>query len=377
MTPIQLEQVREQTSFEPLYSNSAANFRDYKFDFSSKRRVRVVTTWGMHLFLLLFLLIGGAILTIGIVRKEGFPIYGGIVFMLVPMLFCFRNRIVFDLLSGSFSYGKRRVGFSQIAALQVIKKSCSKNRGVDFLAWELNLVLEDGSRINILNHGNYKAFAQDASRLADAMNLKVWSQSGLWSPEDDMDQEQRKSNLQEGLSLGGLLFGLFFLGIPLTGLFLQLILPLAQNCFSKNWVECPAVVTMSKVVNVSDNRSRSNSYRIQISADYQWEDHLFTCKRFDFFHSGVFSNNGGKELLQIVESLPPGTQTYCLVNPNHPEHSVMRRQWPSWPIIKSSLFLLVFIAAGGFFAFLSVKGVLKKHLQNSNAVCTQIKSIKH
>ena len=363
MNPTQLEQVRAKTSFEPLFHNNAANFATYRLDFSSKRHVRVISTLGLRLFVMLFLLVSGGILTLGILQKQYIAIFCGILFMLADSLFFFRKRITFDLLTGTFTHGKRRVDFSQIAALQVIPKNCHTGKGRDYLAWELNLVLEDGSRINILNHSGRKVFENDVTRLADAMDLKVWSRNGTWSPKDDEKQEQQHKSKND--SPGCLIiFGLLFGGIPLIMLTLLLIKPLTKHCLSANWVECPAVVTASNLESSYGGRSRT--YRIDIAANYEWEGRTLTCKRYDFFRSGRSTNIGVNEMRRIVESLPQGTQTYCLVNPDNPEESVMRRQLPSLYIFLLVLFMLPFIAFGGFAVYSGIKGLRNKRRQDSS-----------
>ncbi len=369
MNPIQLEQIRAKTSFEPLLQNTAANFATYRLDFSSKRHVRVISTLGLRLFVMLFLLVSGGILTLGILQKQSIAIFCGIFFMLADFLFFFRKRITFDLLTGTFIYGKKRVDFSQIAALQVIPKNCHTGKGRAFLAWELNLVLENGSRINILNHSGRKVFENDVTRLADAMDLKVWSSNGLWSPEDDVKQEQQFKSKND--SPGCLIiFGLLFGGLPLIMVTLLIIKPLSKHCLSANWVECPAIVTASTLE--SSHGSRSRTYRIDITAKYEWEGRTLTCKRYDFFRSGTSTNIGVKAMRQIVESLPPGTQTYCLVNPENPEESVMRRQLPLRHILLLTLVPLVFIALGGHAMYNGVKGLRDKRRQDSSQKASEM-----
>ena len=359
MNPIQLEQVRQKTSFEPLL-HGGTSFCDRRLSFEGRRRVRLSPTLGPLLFFIPFLAVGGVTAALGVAQKEFFLVFFGAFFLLIPtaMLCIFiGRRMCFDLITGRFIIGKRIVEFSQIAALQVIRKVCHRNKGGKYECWELNLVLDDASRINLLNHANNKRFTEDANRLAEALDLKVWSRNDDCSPEAE---EAKKKLLQRQQGSFGFLivFGLFFAGVPLVMLSTQYIVPLARHCLSADWVECPAKVMASTVE--SRRGSRSRVYRLDVKASYEWEGRRYVCERFDFFRSHTFTNIGVEGMRRIADEFPPGTETFCLVNPNHPEQSVMRRQMPPWQSLIVVLFMVPFLAIGGFCIYSGVKGVMEK-----------------
>lgn len=94
--------------------------------------------------------------------------------------------IVFDKQDGLFWKGRKpdSVMLTQEAtakyarlevvhALQIIAEYLtSKNGG--YYSYELNLVLKDGNRINVVDHGNRKRLAEDAQVLADFLGVPVW-----------------------------------------------------------------------------------------------------------------------------------------------------------------------------------------------------------
>ena len=64
-----------------------------------------------------------------------------------------------------------------IEALQVIAETIrnrSKSRTRSFTSYELNLVLHDGKRLNVMDHGNREKFDQDTEQISQFLNLPVW-----------------------------------------------------------------------------------------------------------------------------------------------------------------------------------------------------------
>lgn len=94
--------------------------------------------------------------------------------------------IVFDRRSGYFWKGwkspeqisnkssiKYLTLLDNIHALQLISEHChSKNSS--FYSYELNLVLENGERINVIDHGNLKKIKKDIVSLSNFLGKPVW-----------------------------------------------------------------------------------------------------------------------------------------------------------------------------------------------------------
>lgn len=66
---------------------------------------------------------------------------------------------------------------SQIVALQLIGEHISSTdsdgRSSSYRSYELNLVLKDGSRLNVMNHGNKDSIEADASTLAEYLGVPI------------------------------------------------------------------------------------------------------------------------------------------------------------------------------------------------------------
>ena len=70
-----------------------------------------------------------------------------------------------------------------IVALQVIEETIrNRSHGTDgvgdrnrqFTSYELNLILHDGKRLNIMDHGNRTQFEQDSERISQFLQLPIW-----------------------------------------------------------------------------------------------------------------------------------------------------------------------------------------------------------
>ena len=62
---------------------------------------------------------------------------------------------------------------SAIHALQLVSEHVRGNKS-SYWSYELNLVLGDGSRINVVDHGNLDQLRADAQTLAGFLNKPVW-----------------------------------------------------------------------------------------------------------------------------------------------------------------------------------------------------------
>jgi hypothetical protein len=118
------------------------------------------------------------------------PVIIGIVFCSIGI---FMNRlftapVTFDLDSGYFwkgrinpnnvfdieSRAKEYALIKDIHALQILSEYCSGGKNSSYYSYELNLVLKDGARKNVVDHGNIKKLREDAEKLADFLNVPVW-----------------------------------------------------------------------------------------------------------------------------------------------------------------------------------------------------------
>jgi hypothetical protein len=63
--------------------------------------------------------------------------------------------------------------FSYIHAIQIISEYCGGNKN-SYYSYELNLVLEDMTRINVVDHGSIDKLRLDAEKLARFLGKPVW-----------------------------------------------------------------------------------------------------------------------------------------------------------------------------------------------------------
>jgi hypothetical protein len=154
-------------------------------------RIEFRASIGAYLFNLLFLVIGLGALGIQVYAGEYHFLFVliGVVFAATggSLLYFGAKPIVFDKSQDEFWRGwkkpqetgdprslKNHVFLSNVHALQVVSEYCRGNKS-SFYSHELNLVLEDGSRLNVIDHGNFGKLMQDAKALADFLGKPLWS----------------------------------------------------------------------------------------------------------------------------------------------------------------------------------------------------------
>ncbi|MFB3919364.1 MAG: hypothetical protein ACE14U_04770 [Candidatus Velamenicoccus archaeovorus] len=174
-----------------------ANFCTHRLKKIDHTRLEFRPTFGMVVFCLFFILFGlaFAVLPLGSIYKQ----YGGFHWSMLPaplfgLFFSFLGiaifrmsqcPVVFDMKRGGFCKGwagsgpaGRRKGetfvdMSRIHALQVLSEYCHGSKS-SYHSYELNLVLEDASRVNVVDHGDLRALREDAGVLGQFLGVPVW-----------------------------------------------------------------------------------------------------------------------------------------------------------------------------------------------------------
>jgi hypothetical protein len=102
------------------------------------------------------------------------------IFFGLVTLVSFRKKTYFDLGSGSYGKGSEEnpekiCMLHEIAALQILSEHIRGNKS-SYTSYELNLVLSDGKRINVIDHGKLEAVREDARTLVQFMarNIPIW-----------------------------------------------------------------------------------------------------------------------------------------------------------------------------------------------------------
>ncbi len=98
---------------------------------------------------------------------------GAFLFGARMMLWTLQPR-VFDRRQGVLSRGwSASIDLATIHALQIITEVCT-SKSTQYFSYELNLVLADGKRVNLLDHGDLPQLREDATELAAFTGLPLW-----------------------------------------------------------------------------------------------------------------------------------------------------------------------------------------------------------
>ena len=205
-----------QTEWVPV-KRGGANFKTHKLAIINSTRMEFKASLGTMLFFLFFLMFGGGIflhffvsifrsfhagIIVPILVSLIFVIVGGGIFYSSIIPIVFDKQIgyfwkgwkspgtVFDTIKiesgGNTLWGQKMmdnlfnkktsenvVELNKIHALQIISEYCRGNKS-SYYSYELNIVLEDGKRINVIDHGNLNALRQDAATLSEFLSKPVW-----------------------------------------------------------------------------------------------------------------------------------------------------------------------------------------------------------
>lgn len=180
-----------ETSWDPL-ARGGASFRTRSLAAAGPERMEFPATWSMRIFAAVFVGLGLAVIAVGIgVSEEAgvgitLAIFGfGVVFTAIAIAVWRSGTapIVFDRTRGTFRGAAHtdRAPLAEIGALQIIEERVSA-KGGGFRSYELNLVLRDARRVNVLDHGDHAALRRDADTLATFLGCPVWD--AVAEPED-------------------------------------------------------------------------------------------------------------------------------------------------------------------------------------------------
>ena len=197
--------VAQKVAWEPLVPGGT-NFCTHTLKSITPKRMQFKATMGALLFGWAFFLAGLGTMGLSIWSKvDGtyststeFPFW---VVALVAtvflgfgclMLWSLTQPIVFDKGTGVFRRGFSSPSRQQargrndcapledIHALQIVTeviKTVGEGRSKTYSSYELNLVLNDASRINVVDHGNQTQMMQDSDSLAKFLNVPLWRDS--------------------------------------------------------------------------------------------------------------------------------------------------------------------------------------------------------
>jgi hypothetical protein len=187
-----------QTEWTPA-KGGGASFRTHNLVEIDTNRMEFKASIGARLFYLVFMLMGIVAIIIFLFAKSSsgefsfstdiiLPMLIGLVFVIAGgcMFYFDTSPIVFDKYKGSFWKGRKApdevsdrkeikyfTELENIHALQLVSEYCHGNKS-SYYSYELNLILKNGSRINVVDHGNPAKLREDAQKLSVFLGKPVW-----------------------------------------------------------------------------------------------------------------------------------------------------------------------------------------------------------
>ena len=192
----------QQTDWHPL-RGGGANFQTHRLDSSNPDFLVFKASKGAYLFSAAFVFFGiiGMLIPALIFFHEGqkewglvlFALLFGGVFLAVGffLFYYMTTPRVFDTFYGYYYKGRKKpdhklgmdknnphalTHLSEVKAIQVLRERISSKNG-SYYSYEINLVLADASRINVIDHGKHEAVIDDAELLATTLGIPLWDGS--------------------------------------------------------------------------------------------------------------------------------------------------------------------------------------------------------
>ena len=187
-----------QTDWSPA-KGGGSSFMTHKITRVSPYRIEFRASRGVKVFSMIFSLMGAGIVfgfssfhfsheTFSINLDVIVPLLFGIIFAAIGggLFYHFTTPVVFDKKKAFFWKGRKApdddfvvntvkdfARLEEIHALQLVSENVSSDDG-SFRSYELNLVLKNGKRINVVDHGNEIKLREDARTLARFIEKPVW-----------------------------------------------------------------------------------------------------------------------------------------------------------------------------------------------------------
>jgi hypothetical protein len=192
-------------------SRGGSNFRTHKLIQIDSLRVEFHASAAAKVFYTIFGLAGLAFMVAFSAGHRGVrafsvdaivPFLAGLIFATAggAMMYTGTTPIVFDKATGYFWKGrkspqdvpdvqslKKCVQLVQIHALQLVSEYVRSGKS-SYYSYELNLVLEDASRMTVIDHGNLVRLREDARKLSEFLGKPVWDAIDRGTPLSSTEQ---------------------------------------------------------------------------------------------------------------------------------------------------------------------------------------------
>ncbi len=186
------------TAWTPA-KGGGANFKTHNLVQVNNRRIIFRSSIGARIFYGVFLLVGLGFAigfsypqisegTFNFSFESLFPTLFGFLFAVIGglLLYFGTKPIVFEKANGYFWKGRKNpetvysinelkscTKLKEIYALQIISEFVRGDKS-SYYSYELNLVLNDASRINVIDHGKLEKIREDAKKLSQFLEKPIW-----------------------------------------------------------------------------------------------------------------------------------------------------------------------------------------------------------
>lgn len=130
------------------------------------------------LFGALFLVVGLGLAGVGALMGSWLHLLFGIPFTLAGAYAAWPTALRFDGQTRQFPSANGPVPFSTIHAAQLIREYCRSNKRRGYWGYELNLVLHDGQRLHVVDHGDLPSLRADSKKITALIGCKLWDAAG-------------------------------------------------------------------------------------------------------------------------------------------------------------------------------------------------------
>ena len=105
---------------------------------------------------------------------------------------------IFEYKTYTFTRGSQIFELDEVRAVQLIDERVSAKDG-SFRSYEMNLVFNNCSRINIVDHGSLSAIRQDSRMLSEFLRVPIWDVIGFRVSSKTGERDQKIDILSENL----------------------------------------------------------------------------------------------------------------------------------------------------------------------------------
>ena len=191
-----------QTEWKPLKSGGT-NFQTHRLVIESGDRVAFKPSLGAYLFAGIFTVVGIGVSVIFLTAQPNqpeevspflkiIPVFIGLFFASFGFLMirAVVKPIVFDRRKRYYWKGKHApdevfdqkevkefAAFDDIHAVQLLSEYVSGQKS-SYYSYEMNLVLKDGTRLNVIDHGSRTRIQRDAAKIAAFIGCPLWDGAG-------------------------------------------------------------------------------------------------------------------------------------------------------------------------------------------------------